>query len=104
MANARLTNSGSELLIKEIKNPITWLFRHDHEVNRFVVKALDHGEGYLRAELDENRELTMFWADYNVMMNCLLKTRAWRNHFGGTNIYKACYTPELGWHTKTWTI
>ena len=104
MASAKLTHSSSELLIKEIKNPITWLFRHDREVNRFIVKCTDHGEGYLRADLDENRELSFYFADYHVMMDVMLKTRAWRNHFGGTNIYKACYTSELGWHTKTWTI
>lgn len=81
--------------IKEIHSPIRWLFNHDTEVSHFEVKALNHGEGYLIAYLDNNTMFKMTWASYRVMMDALLKSRAWRNHFGGTEVFKTSIDPTI---------
>ena len=85
---ARLINLASGNMIKELVSPIRWLFNHDREVVRFEVKALDDGGSYLYAYLDNNTMLQMTWASYTVMMNAMLNSRAWRNHFSGTEIKK----------------
>ena len=98
---ARLINAASGNTIQEIKNPITWLFRHDRTVASFIVKPLQDGGGSLIANLDNNRYLVMHWLDYSVMMDSLLNSRAWRNHFGGTAVYRP---DSNGNFTTTYTI
>lgn len=92
---SRLVNIASGNTIKEIHSPIRWLFNHDSEVSHFEVKALNHGEGFLIAYLDNNTMFKMTWASYEVMMNMLLKSRAWHNHFSGIEVFKASLDPAI---------
>jgi len=98
---SRIVNSVSGNTIKEIQNPIRWLFNNYRAVVSFEVKALQDGGGLLIAQLDNDTRFRMAWADYSVMMDCLLKSRAWKNHFSGTSVYRA---DSNGNFTTTYTI
>lgn len=85
---ARLINSASGNTIKEIRNPIRWIFNHYRSVASFEVKALDHGESMLTVYMDDNTIFKMTWASYTVMLQTMVYTRAWRSRFGGFKIRK----------------
>ncbi len=81
---AKLIHTVSGLTIREIHNPIRYIFNHQRDVvYTMSVKALQHGGGLLIVQIGHDTTLHMPWASYTVMMDRILKSRAWRNHFSG---------------------
>jgi hypothetical protein len=85
---SRLINNASGNTIKTVKNPIQWLFKHYRAVSSFDVKALQDGGGLLIAHMDDNTTFRMAWASFDVMMDRVLRSRAWSNHFWQVLVYK----------------
>ncbi len=84
---SRLVNSASGNTIKVIRSPIRWLFNHSKDVVSFDAKILQDGGGLLIAQLDNGTRFRMTWASHVVMLQAVLKSRAWRNHFWQVNVY-----------------